>query len=71
MCDHDDSVKAYCHELVSLMPWLGPHIAKCSDQGNTLQMVKCAMLTTKIEGGDSPRTLMEDRMKLYMGGATI
>jgi len=26
--DHVDKFGGYCHELISLMPWLGLHIAK-------------------------------------------
>jgi len=70
MYDPDDRVKTYCHELISLMPWLGLHIPKHSDHGSTLKMVKCTMLTVTIKGGDSPETMMEDKMELYMGGAT-
>ena len=68
VCDHDDRVKAYFHELISLIPWLGLHISKHSDQGSTLQMVKCKMPTITIQGGDSPGRMTEDRMELYMGG---
>ena len=39
--DHIDRSENYCHELVSLLPWLGPHITKCSDQGNAFEVVKC------------------------------
>jgi len=69
-CDLDDKVKTDCRELISPMPWLGPHIAKHSDQGSALQMVKCAMLTITIQGGDSLGTMTGDRMELYTGGAT-
>ena len=67
--DHADKFENYRHELISLMPWLGPHIVKHSNQGSALQMVKCAMPTVIIKGGDSSGTMTEDRMELYMGGA--
>lgn len=66
----DDRSKAYCHELISLMPWLGPHIAKRIDQGSTLRMVKCAIPAIKIKGGYSPQNIMDDKMKLFTGGVT-
>jgi len=62
--------KDYCHEFISLMPLLGSHITKKIDQGSTLQMVKCAMLTVTIKGGYFSGNMMDDRMKLYTGGAT-
>jgi len=31
VCNHNDRVKAYCRELISLMPWLGLHISKHND----------------------------------------
>lgn len=52
--DHTEKLDNYCRELVSLLPWLGPHITKCSDQGSMLQVIKCARLTTTMEGGYSP-----------------
>jgi len=66
--DHADRYENYCCELISLMPWIGPHIAKHSDQGSTLQMVNYTMPTVTIRGGDSLGTMMEDRMQLYIGG---
>ena len=68
-CDHDDRVKAYRLKLISSIPWLGPHIAKPSDQDSALHMEKYAIPTTTIEGGDS-RTMMEDKMEPHMGGVT-
>ena len=53
-CDPDDRVKAYCRELIRLMPCLGPHIAKFSDQGSVLQVVKCTIPAITMEGEDSP-----------------
>ena len=29
--DHVDKFEEYRHELISMMPWLGLHIAKCID----------------------------------------
>lgn len=52
--NHTDKFEHYCCELVSLLPWLGLHITKRSDQGSALQVVKCTMSTTMMEGGDSP-----------------
>jgi len=52
--DHTEKFVNYRHELVSLLPWLGLHIAKRTNQGSVLQVVKCAMLTTTMEGGYSP-----------------
>ena len=68
--NHDDRVKAYCHKLINMMPWLGPHIANHRDQSSALQIIKCAMPTIIIKGVDSPRNMMNDRMELFMGGAT-
>lgn len=34
--DHVDKLEDYCLKLVSLLPWLGPHIAKCNDRGSAL-----------------------------------
>jgi len=68
--DHINRLENYQHELVSLPPQLGPHIAKCSDQGSALQVVKCMMLITTMEGVDSLRTMMEDGMEPRMGGVT-
>jgi len=68
--DHADKFENYCCEFISLMPWLGPHIAKHSDQGSALQMVKCVMPTITIQGGDSLGTMTKDMMELYTGGAT-
>ena len=65
---HIDKLESYRRELVSLLLWLGPHIAKCSDQGSTLQKAKCAMSIVTIKGGDSSGTMMEDWMELYKGG---
>jgi len=62
---HDDRFKAYLHELINLMPWLGPHIAKHIDQGSALQMVKCTMPTVTIKCGYSSGNMMNDRMKFY------
>ncbi len=67
--NHADKFENYHHELISLMPRLGPHIAKHNDQGSTLQMVKCTMPRITIKGGDSQGTTTMDRMKFYMGGA--
>jgi len=68
--DHADKFEHYHCELVSLLPWLRPHITKLSDQGSTLQVVKWTMPTTTMEGGDSLQTMVEDRMDLHIGGAT-
>jgi len=62
--DQTDKLENYRHELVSLIPWLGLHIVKHSDQGSVLQMRK----GTTIEGGDSLRTMTEDKMVLCTGG---
>jgi len=62
--DHTNKFENYHYELINLMPGLGPHITKNSDQGSTLQMVKCAMPTIIIKGGDSLGTMTEDRMEL-------
>jgi len=50
---HTNKLENYHRELVSLLPWLGPHIAKCSDQGSALQIVECVMLITSLEDEDS------------------
>lgn len=68
--DHIEKWENYHCELGSLLPWLRLRRARSSDQGSTLQIVECAMLTTTMEGGDSPRTVVEDGMKPHMGGAT-
>lgn len=51
---HTNKLKSYHHELVRLLPWLGPHITKHSDQGNTLQIVECAMPIITMKDEDSP-----------------
>ena len=66
--NHSNKFEHYRREFINLMPQLGPHIAKHSDQGSALQMVKCAMTTETIKGGDSLGTMTEDQMELYMGG---
>jgi len=58
--DRTNKFENYHHELISLMPWLGPHIAKHSDQGSVFQIVKCTMLTITIKGGESLGTMTED-----------
>lgn len=68
--ERDDRFKAYHQELISLMPWLGPHITKHIDQGSVLQMIKCMMPIVTIKGGFSPGNMIGDRMKLHTGGAT-
>ena len=68
--DHTYKFENYCHELISLMPWLGPHIAKYSDQGSALQMVKCTMPTIIRKAGYFLGNMMDVRMKLYTGGET-
>lgn len=68
--DQNDGVKAYCHKLISLMPWLGPHITNHSDQGSALQMVKCAISIVTIQGGDFPGTMTKYMRELYTGGVT-
>lgn len=52
--DHTNRLENYHRELVSLFPWLGPHITKRSDQGSALQVVKCVMMITTMEGVDPP-----------------
>ena len=51
---HTEKLENYHHELVSLLPWLRPHLAKRSDQGSTVQIVECAMPITTMKDGDSP-----------------
>lgn len=34
--DHTDKFREYHHELISLMPWLGPYITTRIDQGGAL-----------------------------------
>ena len=51
--DPTNELEGYHHELVSLLPWLGLHITKCSDQGSMLQVVKCTMPIITMKGGDS------------------
>jgi len=29
--DYTEKLENYCYELVSLLPWFGPYITKCSD----------------------------------------
>ena len=68
--DHTDKFKDYHYKLISLMPWLGPHITKQIDQGSALQMVKCVKSIVTIKGGYFPGNMMYDRMKLYTGDVT-
>jgi len=51
--DHADELEDYHRELVSLLPWLGPHIAKCSNQGSALQMIERAVPITTMANEDS------------------
>ena len=51
---HTDKLENYFRELFSLLLWLGPHLAKRSDQGSTVQIVECAMSITTMEDGDFP-----------------
>ena len=66
---HTDKLESYHRELVSMFPWLRPHLAKRSDQGSAVPIVECAMLITTRDNGDSPRTMVEDKMKPHTGGA--
>lgn len=69
--DHTNELKEYHRELVSLLPWLGPHITKCNNQGSTLQMVKRAVPIATITDEDFPRTMLEDGREPCTSGATI
>jgi len=68
--DHANKLDDYRRELVSLLPWLGLHISKRSDWGNMLEMVKCMIQDTTIEGRMLSRTMKKDRMEPRTGGAT-
>jgi len=48
-----NNLEDYHDELVSLFPWLGPHITKQSIQGSTLQVVMCIVPITITEDRDS------------------
>lgn len=63
-------LKAYFHELIIMMPWLGPHIAKRNGQGSKLQVLKYTMPTIIVKGRDSLSNMMNDRMKLFTSGET-
>jgi len=41
--DHTNELEYYHQELITLLPWLGPHITKRSSQGNELQIVEHTM----------------------------
>lgn len=56
--------------MVSLLLWLGPHIAKHSNQSSALQIVECAMPITTMVDEDSSQTMLEDGIDPYTGGAT-
>jgi len=67
--DHANKFEDYCYELISLMPWLGPHITKRINQGGMLQMIKCSTPLVAIKGGYFLGKVMDDWMKPYTGGA--
>lgn len=39
--DHTNELEDYHDKLISLLPWLGPHITERSNQGNALYTVEC------------------------------
>jgi len=66
--NHIDKFRDYHHELISLMPWLGPYITTRINHDDALQMIKCATLPVTIKGGYFTRKVMDDQMKPYTGG---
>lgn len=53
MYDHTDELKDYRRELVSLLPWLGPHIAKRGSQGSAFQILEHEVPITMMVDEDS------------------
>lgn len=68
--DCTDKWEDYHQELVSLLSWLGPHIAKRNNQGSTLQNVERVVPIITMIDKDSLRTTEKDDMEPHMGGAT-
>ena len=68
--DHIDIFGDYRRDLISLMPWIGPHITKQINHGGAMPMIKCATRPTIIKSRYIPGKVMDDRMKLYTSGMT-
>ena len=68
MCDHDDRVKSYCRKLISLMPWLGPHIIKRINQADVLQRIRCATHLVMVKGRYFLEGMLDDWRKPHIGG---
>lgn len=61
--DNTNELEDYHQELISLLPWLGPHITKRSNQGNALHTVECATPTVSRVIKDFSQTLLEGEME--------
>lgn len=67
--DHLEELGDYCQELISLMPWVGPHITNRINHGGAMLMIKCETQPVIMKYGYVPGKLMDDQMKPYTGGA--
>ena len=68
--DHTNELEDYHQELISLLPWLGPHITKCSNSGNALQTIERVAQTVARLIEDFLRTILEGKMDTRTGGVT-
>lgn len=63
--DHTNELEDYRRELISLLPWLGPHITKHSNQGSVLQIVEHAAPITMMTDEDFPWSILEGEMEFH------
>lgn len=68
--DPTNELDDYHRELINLLPWLGPHITKCSNQGNALDTVERAAPTVAREIEDFPQIILEGKMKPHTSDVT-
>ena len=68
MHDHVDKFEDYHYKLISLMPWLGPHITKRINQGDALQRIRCATPPVMVKGRYFPGRMLDDWRKLHISG---
>jgi len=68
--DHANKLEDYYHELISLMPWLGPHITKRINQGDALQRIRCMMPPIMVKGRYFLGRMLDDQRKPHTSGAT-
>lgn len=65
--DHDDKLEDYHRELISLMPWFGPHITKRINQGVALQRIRCTTRPVMVKGRYFLERMLDDRRKPHIG----